>query len=50
MGEIIYFDKKRVKTLVKEAKESDDLGERIKRILASIARINQLMVELRETK
>ncbi len=50
MGEVIYFDKKRVKSLVKETKERDDLNERIERIRSSIARINQLMVELEEMK
>ena len=50
MGEVVYFDKARMKTLMKEAKERDDLGERIARIKASIARINQLMAELKEVK
>jgi hypothetical protein len=50
MGEVIYFDKQRVKGLVKETRERDDLNERIERIRSSIARINQLMVELKEMK
>jgi cell shape-determining protein MreC len=50
MGDVVYFDKARVKTLVKETKERDDLNERIERIKANIARINQLMAELREVK
>jgi hypothetical protein len=50
MGEIIYFDKKRVKSLAKEAKERVDLNERIERIKSSIARINQLIAELAERK
>lgn len=50
MGEVVYFDKKRIKTLVKETKEKDDLSERIERVKSSIARINKLMRELREGK
>ena len=53
MGEIIQFNTHRLRKIAKEQMskcDDNDLSARIDRIKASIARINQLMAELRDSK